>query len=413
LSQKDRIPARLDRAAPLWLAAIVIVFGGLYAKLGVMPPPAFFVLPDAPARAAASTPRYRMQTVSTGATRFAHAPTAVELSDGRLRAFWFGGSREGATDSAIYSALYSPDTDAWSSETAIVTPVLLQRDLDRLVRKVGNPVVVRDVHNRLWLFVVSVTVGGWSGSSINVLMSDDDGKTWGPARRLVTSPFFNLSTLVKGAAFLYADGSIGLPVYHELIGKFGELLRLSPAADVLGKQRLSAGRYSLQPVVVPRTPTEAIGFMRYAGEPPNRVLAFATGDAGRHWGQSVKTELPNPNAAVDALRLDDGALLLAFNNTESNRNDLSLAHSTDGQKWRVIHRIEYVAPAADGQTAEFSYPRLLRGRDGVFHLLYSAGKGGVRHVRFNSAWLEAAIATSLSRGPRLDPLGEAAIVSIK
>lgn len=388
---------RPDRASFLWLAVTVVVFGGLYARLALMPPPAVFTLPDAPARAVASKPQYRAQTVSTGVTRFAHAPTAIELSDGRLRAFWFGGSREGATDSAVYSALFAPDTDTWSSETAIVTPALLQRDLNRLVRKVGNPVVVRDAHNRVWLFVVSVTVGGWSGSSINVLMSEDDGKTWGRARRLVTSPFFNLSTLVKGAPFLYADGSIGLPVYHELIGKFGELLHLSPAADVLGKQRLSTGRYSLQPVVVPRSPAEAIGFMRYAGDPPNRVLAFATADAGRQWSVPAKTELPNPNAAIDALRLDDGALLLAFNNTESNRNDLSLAYSHDGHQWRVIYRVEYVAPSADGQTAEFSYPRLLRARDGTFHLLYSAGKGEVRHVRFNRAWLESAIATSRSR----------------
>ncbi len=385
------MPVRLDRAASLWLAALVIVFAGLYARLAGMPPPALFALPDMPVPAATGAPHYSAQDVSSGATRFAHAPTAIELADGRLRAFWFGGSREGATDAAVYSATFAPDNDAWGAEATVVTPALLQRDLNRLVRKVGNPVVARDGHNRLWLFVVSVAVGGWSGSSISVLVSDDDGATWGRARRLITSPFFNLSTLVKGAAFLYADGSIGLPVYHELVGKFGELLRISPSGEVLGKQRLSTGRYSLQPVVVPRAPAEAIGFMRYAGAAPNRVLAFETVDAGRHWSAPVKTELPNPNAAVDALRLEDGALLLAFNNTESNRNDLSLAYSRDGRAWRVIHRVEYAVPSADGKTTEFSYPRLLRARDGTFHLLYSVGKGAVRHVRFNGAWLRAAI----------------------
>lgn len=394
------MPVRLDRAASLWLAAIGIVFGGLCVRLAGMPPPALFAVPDLPAPATGDVPHYRAQNVSSGATRFAHAPTAVELADGRLRAFWFGGSREGATDAAVYSATFSPDSGTWGGEAAVVTPAMLQRDLNRLVRKVGNPVVARDAHNRLWLFLVSVAVGGWSGSAINVLVSDDDGATWGRARRLITSPFFNLSTLVKGPAFLYADGSLGLPVYHELIGKFGELLRISPAGELLGKQRLSAGRHSLQPVVVPGTPTEAIGFMRYAGDPPNRVLAFETVDAGRHWSAPVKTELPNPNAAVDALRLEDGALLLAFNNTESNRDDLSLAYSRDGRTWRVIHRVEHAAPSADGKTTEFSYPRLLRTRDGTFHLLYSVGKGAVRHVRFNGAWLRAAMTRAS------DPAGE-------
>jgi predicted neuraminidase len=176
---------------------------------------------------------------------------------------------------------------------------------------------------------------------------------------------------------------------------------------VLAKTRLSAGRDALQPVIVARSATEASGFMRYAGAAPTRVLAFGTDDAGRHWSAPTKIELPNPNAALDALALEDGGLLLAFNNTDNNRNDLSLAHSPDaGRSWRVIHRFEYAPPAADRETAEFSYPRLLRARDGDFHLVYAADKAEVRHVRFNRAWLESVIATSLSRGPRLDPIGE-------
>src|SRR5690606_30317226 len=38
-----------------------------------------------------------------------HAATAVELPDGSLRAFWFGGSREGARDVAIWSSDFRED----------------------------------------------------------------------------------------------------------------------------------------------------------------------------------------------------------------------------------------------------------------------------------------------------------------
>ena len=39
--------------------------------------------------------------------------------------------------------------------------------VNRYIRKLGNPVVTRDAAGRIWLFYVSVSVGGWSGSAIN------------------------------------------------------------------------------------------------------------------------------------------------------------------------------------------------------------------------------------------------------
>jgi predicted neuraminidase len=306
-----------------------------------------------------------------------------------LRAFWFGGTREGATDAAIYTAVYSPGAASWADEAVVATPGSVQRDVHRWVRKLGNPVAVRDRGNRLLLFFVSVTVGGWAGSSINVVTSEDNGVRWSGARRLITSPFLNLSTLVKGSALLYQDGRIGLPVYHEFIAKFGELLQLGADGEVLGKVRMSSGRTSLQPVIVPRTASEAVGFMRYAGKPPGRVLVSRTADGGRSWTPPVKTELPNPNAAVDALRLEDGSILMAFNDDASERTHLSLARSRDdGRTWRIVHRFVRPAGAAAGEAAEFSYPRLLLARDGDLHLLYTVDKAEIRHVRFNRAWLE-------------------------
>ncbi len=375
----------------LLLVGALVMFAALYARIASAPAVAGFVLPPvAPEDAAArGAPRYDVRKVSSGATPFAHSASAVELADGRLRAFWFGGTREGATDAAIYTAVYSPGAAAWADEAVVATPGSVQRDVHRWVRKLGNPVAVRDRGNRLVLFFVSVTVGGWAGSSINVVTSEDNGARWSRARRLITSPFLNLSTLVKGSALLYQDGRIGLPVYHEFIAKFGELLQLGADGEVLGKARMSSGRTSLQPVIVPRTASEAVGFMRYAGKPPGRVLLVRSADSGRSWTTPVKTELPNPNAAVDALRLEDGSILMAFNDDASERTNLSLARSRDdGQTWRIVHQFVRPAGAAAGEAAEFSYPRLLLARNGDLHLLYTVDKAEIRHARFNRAWLE-------------------------
>ena len=44
------------------------------------------------------------------------------------------------------------------------------------IRKMGNPVIAMAPDNRLWLFYVSVSIGGWAGSAINAMYSDDLGE---------------------------------------------------------------------------------------------------------------------------------------------------------------------------------------------------------------------------------------------
>ena len=332
-------------------------------------------------------PLFEVGFASSGATPSVHSATAIEIAGGDLRGFWYGGSREGAWDVAIYSSVFGAETGSWGSEQRVTTREETQKDLGRYIKKLGNPVVTRDREGRLWLFYVSVSFGGWSGSAINARSSADDGKTWSRARRLVTSPFLNLSTLVKGPAIHYTDGTLGLPVYHELIGKFGELVRLDENARVVGKTRLSWGHSSLQPVVVPFDAERALALMRRSGGSAPRILATETADAGRHWTALRPTSVNNPDAAIAALRSQGGELLLAFNDSEQDRSQLTLALSSDrGQSWRSIHVFDPPEPIVAGN-ARFAYPWLVQGTNGAFHLLYSWNRERIVHVRFNREWL--------------------------
>jgi len=382
------VTARGQRWASL--AAVALAFAGLYFRVITALPPGGFAPPPSAARAASTAPPlYEAQLLPNTSAASVHSATAAEISGGRLRAFWYGGSREGASDVAIYTSVYSLRQKDWSPESVVVTREFAQRHLRRSVRKLGNPVVGRDSKGRLCLYFVSVSVGGWAGSAVNLMVSEDEGETWSPPRRLIASPFFNISTLVKGAPLLFSGGAVGLPVYHELLGKFGELLRLDAEGRAIGKTRLSWGQSSLQPVIVPRSETEAVGFMRYAGDPPNRILIVRTGDGGVHWSRPEKTALPNPNAAIASALLSDGALLLAFNNAEENREDLSLALSADfGHTWRIAHRFEGASGPAPAPVPEYSYPWIVQDRDGDVHVLYTWGRSRIKHVRFNRAWLE-------------------------
>ena len=375
-----------------WLLATISAFGLALTRVSTLPPAAFYI--DATVRPVASlesVPFFETRFASSGATPSVHSATAVELAGGRIRAFWYGGSREGATDVAIYTSLFDDERGQWSREVVVTTRAETQADVRRYVKKLGNPVVSRDRDKRLWLFYVSVSVGGWSGSAINFRVSEDEGESWSVARRLVTSPFLNISTLVRGPAVLYADGTQGVPVYHELLGKFGEYVRLDREGRVLDKARMSSGYSSLQPVVLPLDTVRAVGLMRKSGNSPPRVLSVETGDAGSSWSAMIPTPLANPDASIAALRTSSGELLVAFNDSEHDRSNLSLALSeNDGDSWEVVHVFEPPAPVpapVDVASARFAYPWLLESTNDELHLLYTWDRDRIAHVRFNRAWL--------------------------
>lgn len=103
-----------------------------------------------------------------------HSATAVELPDGTIRAYWFGGSREGASDVAKWTAELVGG--GWSPPRVAVDRDLVARGTRRYLRKLGNPVAHVGEDGRVTLYVVSVSLGGWSGSAINRLVFAPDGK---------------------------------------------------------------------------------------------------------------------------------------------------------------------------------------------------------------------------------------------
>lgn len=317
-----------------------------------------------------------------------HAVSVVELPDARLRAFWFGGSREGARDVSIYSSVLPPGGTRWSDPVVAVERARAAADLGRPLRKLGNPVAAM-VGDRLWLFYVSVSVGGWSGSAINATWSDDMGSTWSLSQRLVCSPFANLSTLVKAPPVDFGEGYLGLPVYHEMVAKFPQILRIDCSGDrprVEGRETLPGAGDTIQPWMVPGRGGSAVAFLRRAGGRDLSVHVTRTTDGGGTWSEPIPCgDLANPGAAVAAADLGAGSILLAFNDTERGRHDLSLAVThNEGLTWQRLGSVEDERRRPDEENEErleYSYPWLLRTRGGEIHLFYTWNRRQIRHLR--------------------------------
>lgn len=313
-----------------------------------------------------------------------HSGTITRLQDGQLLAAWFGGTREGASDVRIFLSRRAPDASEWSASTTIASREQTTEDLNRHIAKIGNPILFADSRDRIWLFYVTVSFGGWSGSSITVRYSDDAGDSWSRAKRLVTSPFLNVSTLVKGCPIECESGHLLLPVYHEFVRKFGEALIVDPDGNLQSKIRLTAVRGAIQPWIVPLNRHASMAFFRQSGHANRSVLmSHMSNVLASDIGPLEATQVPNPDSAVAVIRRHNGELLMACNPIDSGRHRLSLATSVDGVNWKMVRHVEVSDPPD-----EFSYPYLIRGASGKYHLVYTWNRTRMRYLEFDEEWLE-------------------------
>lgn len=313
----------------------------------------------------------------------AHSSSFTVMPNGDLLAFWFAGTREGSPDVKIWSSTYH--LGHWSMAQAMLDPSMIAKANHRYVIKVGNPVIYRAQNGALHLFVVSVSVGGWSGSTLNHLTSHDDGKTWSKPERIVISPFFNLSTLVRTSAVSLSDGGFYLPVYLELGRKYPELLRFNADGDFVEQTRITAKNRMIQPSVMPISSDSALAYFRNSSTNLDKRELFVskTSNVGKSWSKPQATNFTNPDSSLEVVNLSDGRYLMVYN--QENRSHLDLAISTDGLSWHKIYELENTFGD------EFSYPSVHVNNHGYIDILYTNNRKNIKHVRFNREWLNEVI----------------------
>ncbi len=292
--------------------------------------------------------------------RECHASTIVQVAPNRFLCAFFAGAREGARDVAIWLAEY--ENGAW-------------RGLRKVAEERGipcwNPVLFR-YGPAIWLFYkVGPSPQTWSGY---YKKSTDGGQSWSPPELLPAG----LLGPIKNKPLVLADGTI-------LAGSSVE----SYNTWAVWVERSEDGMKSWQKLGPIYDPEELYGViqptiwivegnhLRMAMRATRRIGVVCMADSfdgGRTWTTARRTQIPHPSSGLDAVRLQDGRVLLVHNPTRTGRSPLIVSVSDDGgNRWRPWLTLE-------DEPGEYSYPGIIEADDGSVHIVYTWRRRRIRHA---------------------------------
>ncbi|MBI2479588.1 MAG: exo-alpha-sialidase [Planctomycetia bacterium] len=181
------------------------------------------------------------------------------------------------------------------------------------------------------------------------------------------------------------SGRILLPLYTDTFS-----ISIMAISDDGGQSWFASkpllGFGNIQPSVLRRDDGTLVAYMRENG-PLDRIRVCESQDEGVTWGTVGVSELPNPGAGVDGVRLANGHWLMVYNDTTSGRNSLAVSISDDeGKTWKWTRHLE------SHDVGSYHYPAVIQGQDGRVHAVYSyfvTGGKSMKHAAFNEAWVQA------------------------
>lgn len=372
------------------------------------------------AAAADAAPQYSAELVFPLHDKHNHAPGVVECPNGDLLVSWYRGDGERSADNvAVYGARRKKDEATWSEPFVMAdTPGFPD----------CNTCMLMDSKGRLHLYWPIVIANTWESCITRFRTSDDyvapGSPAWSKDEWILLKPDdfsapanAELDKLVERYKLMLNDefraeiaegrrkmaeklyqrlgwqprckptvlptGRILLPLYTDTFS-----ISIMAISDDDGKSWYASkpliGFGAIQPTVLRRDSGELVAYMRDNGI-ENRVKTATSRDDGITWSAVTVTELPNPGAGIDGVRLANGHWLLVYNDQTDGRNSLAASISDDeGKTWKWTRRLEQ-EPAGS-----YHYPTVIQGDDGTIHAVYSYfvdGGKSMKHAAFNEAWV--------------------------
>ena len=289
-----------------------------------------------------------------------HASTVLETGDGLLAA-WFGGSYESNPDVCIYCS--SCSGLGWSEPVMVADGIVS----DSLRYPCWNPVLHRlDGGSIVLFYKVGPNPREWWGE---YKVSSDGGKTWGERQALPKG----MLGPIKNKPLSLPDGMILYPTSVEYTPDCWRVFIESSEKDLSGWTITSVdnnGFNAIQPALFLHG-----GQLEMLCRTQEGVLARSVSDGfGKSWSPLQDSGLQNNNSGIDGIALRNGLRLLVCNPQQSGRNKLVLMGSFDGEEWKTLLTLE------DRPSGEFSYPAIIRRRNGVIDITYTYNRERIKHV---------------------------------
>ena len=304
---------------------------------------------------------------------YKHPATISELANGDLYIAYYGGEGEYKGDTAVYGARLAKGTTKWT---------LPKRIADTPDRADGNGVIWQEPGGAAWLFYVVRYGETWSDSVIKYKYSLDNANTWTDSEMLT----FEKGMMVRSQPIQLMNGDFLLPIYHEtgndkeVVGKdsaslFAQYHKKTKEWTFTNHVHSRIG--NIQPSVVQIDENNLLAYCRRGGGYGPMLDGFIvkteSHDGGKTWLPGEDTPFPNPNAAVDLIKLKNGHLVMIYNDSnQGHRNPLTMRVSTDnGKTWPIVRKI------VDTPKDEQAYPYIIQTVDGRIHGVYTSQRRSV------------------------------------
>lgn len=296
-----------------------------------------------------------------------HASTITETQDGTLLVAYFAGSEEGSKDVGIF--LSRKTKDGWTSPKKVAS----EKDAP-----CWNPVLYTLPSNKVLLFYkAGDDPRSWSGF---LMESVDQGQSWSSPKILpagILGPVKNKPLALKDGTLLCGSSTESYHAWGCFVDITKDGGRSWEKSNPISVQDQPQG--IIQPTLFL---SHSERLMMLARSYRVQYICFATSeDNGKTWTDAHPTKLPNPNSGIDATRLQDGRILLVYNNCFKGRTPLNIALSEDGgETWKMVFTLEK-------EEGEYSYPAVVQTADQLVHVTYTWDRKNIKHVVIDPALL--------------------------
>ena len=306
-----------------------------------------------------------------------HASTLLRIPNA-LMVLYFGGTREGAADVKIYRSMLYDNARVWSKPEVILTREMLSKYSGKFIKKLGNPVAFSDIHGRIHVFVVGVSLGGWATSKIYQFYYNNNALHY--VGELHLSEFANFSTLVRNPPILLDDGGFIMPIYHEFASKYALLAFFDSNAKLREVKRINYLKSQLQPSIIALDKSHCLAFFRYYRADDNNAYIQTCSDYANKWQPPVQSNIKNHDSSSVLVNLNIN--LESLDSLHSARDSMSHFEALDkdsnelDSKNLVMESANMNFPSPPSLAGEGNYIYPCERRQHKFPLALREGVGG-------------------------------------